>query len=161
MAIFRNNKVQSVWDLTTRLYGDLSYVFKFIADNNIQSFNDLINTNIDVYYDDTIVFIETTKTAAFVNIAVQKIKKYKIRPNQTVYDVVMQLYGSLESVFKFLQDNPQIFSVNSTNLDNIEVVYTEQNNELTNFFKKNIIFINTGIGAGGRNFDETFDRSFD
>jgi hypothetical protein len=90
------------------------------------------------------------------------VKNVPIKDGQTIWDISLQLYGSIEYVFKIIEDNPQITNIHYPNLKGMVISYEEQGFDLTNYFKTNEISISTEypIINDGHSFDESFDLSF-
>ena len=90
------------------------------------------------------------------------VKNVPIKDGQTLFDLSLQLYGSIEYVYKIIQDNPQITNIHYPNLAGIVISYEEQGFDLTNYFSTNGISISTDYPVinQGFSFDESFDLSF-
>jgi predicted nuclease of predicted toxin-antitoxin system len=69
---------------------------------------------------------------------------YTIKEGQTIFDVVLQLYGDMDKMYEFIQLNPtKIASILERNLVGKEVEYEVQDNEIANYYKNNNIIIAT------------------
>lgn len=88
-------------------------------------------------------------------------KYVTIKDGQTIFDLSLQLYGSLEYVYTILQDSPSIVDIHST-LTGLTIQYEEQNTDLTKYFSTNNKSISTNYPVinGGDSFDGSFDNSF-
>lgn len=65
------------------------------------------------------------------------IKSVTIKSEQSLFDVVLQYYGSASRVYDFLALNPQIPNVLYNNLKGMTVRYEEQINTVAVRFRKN------------------------
>ena len=68
--------------------------------------------------------------------------------NQTVYDLALQLYGSVDQVFTLLDDNDNLTNVHSTAVGQ-DVEYEEQTLGLTNHYRDNNINLVSGFPLFG------------
>ena len=89
-------------------------------------------------------------------------KSVTLKDGQTLFDVSLQLYGSIEYVYKIIEDNPTITTLHYPNRTGSPFTHREQGFDLTKYFKTNEISITTGYPAinTGHSFDESFDLSF-
>lgn len=89
-------------------------------------------------------------------------KTVTVLDGQTILDISLQLYGSIEYVYKIIEDNPQITNIHYPNLKGMTISYEEQGFDLTNYFKTNEISISTEYPVinDGHSFDDSFDLSF-
>jgi hypothetical protein len=151
--------VQNVYDLTAKLYGNPSYVFKLINDNPtvLSGLNDSVYVGEVITYDTT-VSATTTQIPNIVAPIVQQ-KQITIREQQNIFDLSVQLYGDASYIFKILQDNPIFDNINNAGLVGQHAKYDEQNLSITTYFKNNEIFITTGV-LQDRQFDDSFSLSF-
>lgn len=162
--IFNNRK--TVYELALNIYGNISYVFYILNYNTniLTGVNDSIAAGQAVIYDDSISFSNSTKTDSKNTNPTAIAKTIRIMNNQTIFDMAIQLSGSLENVFDLLNNNQSIKSIDNLDLTGIELTYFESNNLVPTFFKTNSIAIATGIKTsslvGGRQFDDSFDLSF-
>ncbi len=69
---------------------------------------------------------------------------YTIKEGQTIFDVALQLYGDVSSVYTIIKDNPtQLASILERNLPGKVIEYTIQDNVIANYFSTNSITIAT------------------
>lgn len=89
-------------------------------------------------------------------------KSVTLKDGQTLFDISLQLYGSIEYVYKIIEDNPTITNIHYPNLTGLSITYEEQGFDLTKYFKTNEISITTGYPEinTGHSFDESFNLSF-
>lgn len=89
-------------------------------------------------------------------------KTVTVKDGQTLFDLSLQLYGSIEFVYKIIEDNHTITNIHYPNLVGLEITYEEQGFDLTNYFSTNNISISTDYPVinTGNSFDESFDLSF-
>lgn len=77
------------------------------------------------------------------------VKTIKIKEGQTIFDVSMQLYGSIEYVWKIIEDNPAITHLQYNGIKGLTIIYTEQKTSLTEHFRVNSTTIVTeGVTTG-------------
>lgn len=156
-----NKNIKSLLDLTVELYGDARYAFKVIEDNIfLTGIQDTISVGMNIIYDDSLVyFVSKVFKRGEIQDQITSVKTVTIGANQSIYDMAIQMYGNIESVFTILKDNLVIDNLNNTSIKGIEMKYSEQAFALTEYFKINSIKITTGIEQG-RAFDDSFDYSF-
>lgn len=159
--IYLNRK--SVFDLTAELYGSLSYVFNILNDNAdlFTDVNDICSVGDSIIYDDSISFVNATKTVTKDVTQSPIVKSVRIMNNQTIFDMALQVYGSIEGTLNLLQRNSDLGSINNSAIEGINLIYTEQTSSVPAFYKKNGIFIQTGAKANATEFESSFDLSFD
>lgn len=89
-------------------------------------------------------------------------KYVTIKDEQTIFDLSLQLYGTVEMVYKLIQDNPQISDIHFQGLQGLTVVYDEQNTDVTKYFSTNKKSLSTNypIVLDARSFDDSFEISF-
>lgn len=89
-------------------------------------------------------------------------KTVTVLDGQTIFDLSLQLYGSVEFVYKIIQDNPTITDIHYQGLKGMSIVYDIQDGDITNFFSVNNINISTDypIINDVRSFDDSFNLSF-
>jgi hypothetical protein len=85
-----------------------------------------------------------------------------VKQDQSIFDMSLQLYGSIEYVFKIVQDNPGLLNIHPQNITGFNIQYDEQLTDNVVFFKTNKINITTGAPRLdlGESFDDSFDDSF-
>ena len=77
------------------------------------------------------------------------VKTIKIKEGQTIFDVSLQLYGSIEYVYKIIADNPEITNLQYTALRGLTISYDEQKTSLTeNFRTESITIVTAGTTTG-------------
>jgi LysM repeat protein len=149
---------QTLFDLAILLYGFPYAIFKILEDNplTIPSLQTDIVEGMIIVYDTAFIF----ETISEPEITLVSTPKYvTIKENQTLFDMSLQLYGSVENVFKILEDNSDIDNINRVHLVGVSMKYTPQTLAITEFFRNNRINITTGANDG-RSFDESFSWSF-
>lgn len=88
---------------------------------------------------------------------------YVIKEGQTIFDVTLQLYGSVSRVYDFIKLNPtKIANILERDLVGKEVEYEVQDNETANFYKDNNIIIATKYPQFNTlsDFSSAFDPAF-
>ena len=92
-------------------------------------------------------------------------KTYTVKQDQSIYDIAIQLYGDAGQIFKIIEDNPSIETIDSP-LVRMDIVYDETLfTDLTVYLQTNGINLTTGMGLqdevnGDGQFDDSFDDSF-
>ncbi len=153
---------QDIYGLAILLYGDIRGVEELTRLNK-GLFLDLDATDYQgsiVYYDDDIKF------TPFVSSSITKVSglsDYVSIEGQSIYDVAIQLYGSLsDGLSKVLKYYPDIDVVPSVN---IQVERERPRNPVGDYFRNRNIFVATigvsiAVDASGV-FDDSFDDSFE
>lgn len=158
---------QTLSDVCMATYNSLELLIKLVSDNPILSL-DVDMTTVSgqiVYYDSAYVVSRPVEITTTTIPDTQYIKKYTGIEGQNVYDVCIQLYGSLEKLVTLCKDS-NISLNQGANVKNIEFTYNTKLIDdilLVNYFKT----LGTGIGsysialAQGKSFDQkAFDDSF-
>lgn len=92
--IYIGKNGQTIYDVSIAIYGTIEPVFKLLEWNNINLNSDL--SGLELYYE-PVVF------AGFkpVETVEENLKRLvTIKENQSIFDISLQLFGNLESVFK-------------------------------------------------------------
>ena len=83
---------------------------------------------------------------ALKNLA-QNVKKLNkivtIKQNQSIFDLSLQYYGSIENVYDLIQSNSYFDSILTDNFNANVLNYTSEVNYVNNYFSKNLIDIAT------------------
>jgi len=158
---------QTLLDVCMATYNSLELLIKLVSDNPILSL-DVDMTTVSgqiVYYDSVYVVSRPVEITTTTVPDTQYIKKYTGIEGQNIYDVCIQLYGSLEKLVTLCKDS-NISLNQGANVKNIEFTYNTKLIDdvlLVNYFKT----LGTGIGsysialAQGKSFDQkAFDDSF-
>jgi hypothetical protein len=84
-----------------------------------------------------------------------------IKEGETIFDISLKYYGTIEAVYTLIHDNPQIANIHSS-LVGLSISYDETKTDLTTYFNTNNKNINTGYPSvlNDRAFDDSFDFSF-
>jgi len=164
--LIKNN--QSLEDVCCATYGTMEYLTKLVFDNeNIGSIDVDMNeiSGQLIYFDETLVNKIPVEVKVLKPIEESAIKYYTGIEGQSIYDVCIQLYGSLEKLILLCNDN-NLRLTRADNVKNIEFKYNTNKIEdvlLVNFFKT----LGTGVGsysinlAKGKSYDsKAFDDSF-
>lgn len=88
---------------------------------------------------------------------------YIIKEGQTIFDVTLQLYGSVSRVYDLIKLNPtKIANILERNLIGKEVEYEIQDNETANFYRDNNITITTKYPQANilASFSSSFSSAF-
>lgn len=85
-----------------------------------------------------------------------------VKQDQSIFDLAIQLYGSIEYVYDILTLNPGLENVHPQNITGFNLVYDEKKFDNVVYFKTNQTSITTGAPRIdlGESFDDSFDDSF-
>ena len=158
---------QTLSDVCMATYNSMELLIKLVYDNPILSLDvDMATVSGQiVYYDSDYVVSRPVEITTTTVPDTQYIKKYTGIEGQNVYDVCIQLYGSLEKLVTLCKDS-NISLNQGANVKNIEFTYNTKLIDdilLVNYFKT----LGTGVGsysialAQGKSYDQkAFDDSF-
>lgn len=139
---------QSVSDLVMATYGDLSYAYKLISDNP-QISN--INADLSSLVSREIIFTPVNKTSPLAiqpktTIVDSNLLTYSSRDGQNINDICLQVYGTLNLVYKLMQDNNwkdiNTYPPAGTRFNYLATLI--YNPQFKSYLSKNKIHINTG-----------------
>ena len=84
-----------------------------------------------------------------------------IKEGQTIYDLSLQYYDSVDAVYRILQDNPHINDIHS-DITGEDLVFDVEKTDLATYLNVNNKIISTEYPKvlGDRQFDDSFDLSF-
>lgn len=92
--------------------------------------------------------------------------KFKVEVNQTIYDLVIQEYGTVESLFDMLNDNADKIPNLDTNLapgTTLKAVTEAKDNDMLKYYKDRKLqpasFDNETVGMHG-DFNDDFNNDF-
>lgn len=139
----RVKETETIYDVAIKSYG-LNNVYKIISDNgldNITSLIDLQTIEIDTtFIQATPPEINTSTTAA-----ISDIQRYTSKEGQSLYDICLTVYGSIDSIYKLIQDS-NIDSTNEGDLRNKVFTYSvklQADSLLVNHIIKSAIVFST------------------
>lgn len=151
------SSTKDVFDATLDLYGNINYLFNIIDDNGIESLSGNVAVGTILTYDDELVFLDNTIEETAIDTG---IRSHRIKQDQNIFDLAVQLYGDVQYMFNLTDANTKIISLNNTqDFTGLEVQYAEQSFAVTEYFRKNGITITTAINE--TDLDRAFDLSFD
>lgn len=129
---------QTIFDIALFCYNDASLVYTLISENsNITDINmDL--TGLNLFYTP----IETVKYEAKQNTQTLN-KVVTIKKEQSLFDLSLQYYGDVESVYNLIQSNSYLDSILTDNFNANVLNYTSEINYVNSYFSKNLIDIAT------------------
>ena len=91
---------ESIIDVSVKLYGSVQYVFDLILWNPIlENINNTAIVGLEIIYEPIIV----SEFKPVVTDTKPIIKNVTIKENQSVFDLSLQIYGSVENVFDVLK----------------------------------------------------------
>lgn len=149
---------QTIFDIALYCYNDATLVYNLINENSI--ITDIL-MNLTGY---TLVYtpIEIVKNEAEQN--TKKINKIvTIKQNQSIFDLSLQYYGSIENVYDLIQSNSYLDNILTDNFNANVLNYTSEVNYVNSYFSKNLIDIATkpqGIIIEGSNYLLQEDGSY-
>jgi hypothetical protein len=87
---------------------------------------------------------------------------YRITDGQSIFDVALQKYGSVEQAIKIVQDNPAIVNMNNANLSGAIVTVDDVQNQVVKTFLINRRNLNTSnpIIKDGYSYNNGFSEGF-
>ncbi len=158
---------QTLEDVCMNTYNTLEMLFKLVTDNPILSLDVDMSTVAGkvIQYDSDYVYSRPVEITTTTVPETEYIKKYTGIEGQSVYDVAIQVYGSLEKIITLCNDSNLSLN-NGNNVKNVEFTYNTKNIDdilLVNYFKT----LGTAVGsysmslAQGKSYDhKAFDDSF-
>jgi hypothetical protein len=145
---YKTNKGQNIFDIANSELGGIDNIYNGILKVNNISINDTLIDNLNIDYDfytSKIIQIELNVNKNLNKISINCLK------GQSVYDVVLSVYSSLDNVINFVRNN-NVISLNELDFSGKVVTFDENN--LTSNYK---IFKNKGYKFTSiymPNFDE-------
>ena len=129
---------QTIFDIALFCYNDATLVYNLISENSfITDINmDLVGLNL-IYTPIEIVKYEAKENAKTLN------KVVTIKKEQSLFDLSLQYYGDVESVYTLIQSNSYLDSVLTDNFNGNVLNYTSEINYVNNYYSKNLINIGT------------------
>jgi hypothetical protein len=163
---YRTLSNQTVEDVCIITYNSLERLTKLVNDNTILNLTDLqVVSGKVIYYDSDYIVSRPVEVTTATVPETEYIKSYTGIEGQSIYDVCIQLYGSLENLVTLCFDNNQRLT-NGDNVKNIPFSYNTKKIDdilLVNYFKT----LGTGLGtyslaiAQGKSYNQNaFDDSF-
>jgi secreted PhoX family phosphatase len=70
-------------------------------------------------------------------------KEFKIHDGMSIFDLALQLYGSIENVYTLITDNENIENINENQNPGKVIQYAESKSPFVSFVTSEKIFINT------------------
>jgi hypothetical protein len=156
-------------DLCLKIYNTLDAMYDLVSRNDIftgLNINDSISlyAGVDVYYDSDLVSKKAVQiNYSFVEPQTNKVK-YVAKYGQSIYDIVLQTYGSLDYLNKFIADN-NIHDISADFTQQIFVIDSAkiQQQVRNQFNAQNSIIYSTGeikfLSTGG-DFNIDFSNDF-
>lgn len=154
-----------IFDVVLNTYGSLDCTVKLLQDNS-----DIL-TSIDydltanpftvVEYDETFIAPQSPEITPVTTDAITEIS-FVAKEGQSVYDLCLMSYGSLDRIVEFAQ-SMGFDSLNNSGLRGQAVVFSPEDikdKALYNYFERKGITMRTLYSAGGGSFDSSFDSSF-
>lgn len=137
----------TIYDVALRTYG-LDSVYKLVQDNDLVDIASLTAMqNID--FDETFIVALPPVVQAKATVKESNIKTIIGRDGQTIYDICLMVYGSLENLYKLLIDS-KIDSPNTGSLFNYSLTFDTEKQVDSMLYKHlniNKIVYNTSTNA--------------
>jgi hypothetical protein len=145
---YRINSDESIFDIAIATIGGIDNLFvALLQPNNINIDYTGIGSQLISY--DNIYQIKNPASLSLVKKDIKNILNYFSLSGQSLYDICLQCYSSLDGLYKLIQDN-NINSVDTTATEQINIKYNntlnKDNKVNFNILKKNIKFV-TAIGV--------------
>lgn len=110
---------QTIWDIANDKYGGFDNILTLIQlnpnylsiDVNLENF-----LSVPLVYDDQYYVSNAPQIEISAPKYVNPIRQVTGEENQNIYDLVLMVYGDLNMMYKFIQDNPNISSTNDLNV---------------------------------------------
>lgn len=129
---------QTIFDLALFCYNDATLVYNLINENSFIT-DILMNlTGLTLFYTP----IESVKYEVKQNTKTLN-KVVTIKQNQSLFDLSLQYYGDVESVYNLIQSNSYLESILTDNFNANVLNYTSEINYVNSYFSKNLIDIAT------------------
>lgn len=88
------------------------------------------------------------------------IKKWATKENQSVFDIALQLYGTVEKAMQLVVDNG-LSGVNAEIPNGTELIYTLQSSAVPKFFSVNNYVVANWVGVSELNIELLDDNSIE
>lgn len=144
---------QNIFDLVLGTYKDLNLTYKLIQENpDIDSINFDFegSSNVVISYDPTFSIPLPAPLNQGSGTPANPIKTIKLKENQSIYDACLMTYGTLENMYKLLQDSG-IDSITTKGLAQKTLIYDsnliEDNAVYESIKSKGFIFATAPEGA--------------
>lgn len=133
---------QTIFDVALQTYGSIEYIFDIVNDSGLSGAQSYQTGDIIVYNDSVKSEVKN------LEIKVQSDEKtYLVRDRQSVFDLSIQIYGTVENIFDLIQNNEGFINVDNQNLIWKTIKYKDQNNDNAKYFKVNKKIITTGVST--------------
>jgi len=144
MKKFIVNNSQSIYDICNQEYHSIEHLFLLLTDNDLSP-NSELTVNQELIKSDESIY-DTKNNIVNLNSKEKQVKYLNANFNQNLYDLILNEYGTIESMFLLLTDND--LSPNSEINANQELIVSidnlnKGNKDIKNFIiKNNIIYTN-------------------
>jgi len=129
---------QTIFDLALYCYNDATLVYNLINENSFITDILMDLTGLTLFYTP----IESVKYEAKQNTQTLN-KVVTIKKEQSLFDLSLQYYGDVESVYNLIQSNSYLDSILTDNFNANVLNYTSEINYVNSYFSKNLIDIAT------------------
>jgi len=131
---------QTIFDICLIAYKDATKVYQLISENPIITDIEMDLTGLTLVYTPPIYFVYEAKQN---NLKLNNL--VTIKKEQSIFDLSLQYYGSLENIYSLIQENDFIENINSNNLNGNVLKINGDKNYINQYFKKFNINIGTDI----------------
>jgi len=131
---------QSIYDIALFCYNDASLVYDLITENPIidDILMDLTALTL-VYTPKKVVKYEAKENTQKAN------KLVTIKQEQSIFDLSLQQYGSIDFVYNLIENNSFIESILSNDINSNILANVDEKNYVTEFYNKNGTIVGTNI----------------
>jgi len=137
MSVTKVKTSESIFDIAL-LSGSIENVYTIIQDSGLDVGVSYDFTGLELTYPDNQI---TNKEAQKLQATVKKV--ITIRTEQSIFDLSLQYYGSVESVYDLIQNNSFIDSIIDDDFRNNELNYTESQKPVPQYLRTNNLVLAT------------------
>jgi hypothetical protein len=94
---------ETIFDVALREFGHIQGLFNLVKDNGL-SYSSMVEPGTELLIDETASYAEM-KTISFTHIKREQPKEVTPKPNQNIYDLAIQEFGTIEGVFNLVKNN--------------------------------------------------------
>jgi len=161
---YKVSQGETIGDIANRTYGNLNYIYKIIQDNPFITgvdFDFSSNPGSVIIWDNSFIISEPPELKQATSASASTIGQYKAINGQGLFDICLQVYGTLDLLYKLIADNG-IDNVNITDLAQKVFIFDTTLIQNSALLKKNnienVIYATQISDQGSFNLD--FDSSF-
>lgn len=139
MSLYTIKYGETLLDVSVKLYGDVTYVYNLVKWNSsLTSISDTNIVGLEIYYEP---IIKSSFKPVVTDI--KKVEKnVTITDSQTVFDVSLQVYGTIEKAFDLIK-LASIDEIGEIELAGVNFSYEYIENKITNYLTNRNLIIAT------------------